>query len=100
MLYASIQAVVEILPAVPSPSLGLELPLSIVDGLTRAFLLCNLIPPTVTAHASPIVANSPWTLLLTSLVCNSPFDALYSFYFCSYPLHSTRKLIVPLSDRS
>ena len=69
-LYAAIQAFIEILPAVPAPSLALELPLSIVDGFTRAFLLCNLIPPAVTTHDSSIIAGSPWTLLLSSLVGN------------------------------
>ena len=73
-LYAAVQAFVEILPAVPalSPakSLALELLLSIVDGFTRAFLLCNLIPPAVTTHDSSIIAGSPWTLLLSSLVGN------------------------------
>ena len=70
MLYTAIHAIIEILPTVPAPSLGLELPLSVVDGFTRSFLLCSFVPPTVTANASPIVANSPWTLLLTSLVCD------------------------------
>ena len=67
-LYAVVQAVVDYLPAVPTPSANLELPLSIVDGFTRSFLLCNLIPPPVTTHSSTIIATSPWTLLLTSLV--------------------------------
>lgn len=69
-LYAAIQAFIEILPVVPAPSFALELPLSIVDGFTRAFLLCNLIPPVVTANASSVIAGSPWTLLLSSLVGN------------------------------
>jgi len=67
-LYAAIQAIVDYLPAVPAPSAELELPLSIVDGFTRAYLLCNLIPPAVTANASPLISSSPWTLLVTSLV--------------------------------
>lgn len=68
VFYGLVQAVVEMLPAVPPMSIHTELPLSIVDGFTRAFLLCNLIPPAVTANASPIIAASPWTLLVTSLV--------------------------------
>jgi len=67
-LYAAIQALIEILPVVPTPSLVLELPLSLLDGFSRAYLLCNLIPPAVTTHISPIVATSPWTLLITSLI--------------------------------
>ena len=68
MLYTAVQALVDYLPAVPAPSAELELPLAIVDGFTRAYLLCNLIPPTVTANTSPLIASSPWTLLITSLV--------------------------------
>ena len=67
-LYATIQAIVDFLPTIPAPSAELELPLSIVDGFTRAYLLCNLIPPAVTANASPLISSSPWTLLVTSLV--------------------------------
>lgn len=85
-LYTTIQAIVDMLPAVPSPSLGIELPLSILDGFTRAFLLCNLVPPTVTAHTSPIVANSPWTLLLTSLI--SPNGGFFMTNLFSF-LHPT-----------
>jgi len=70
-LYAAIQALIDALPEVPDISASLELPLSIVDGFTRAFLLCNLIPPTVLTHASPAIANSPWTLLVSSLVSTS-----------------------------
>ncbi|KAF5386690.1 hypothetical protein D9615_001971 [Tricholomella constricta] len=67
-LYAAIQALIDALPAVPDITAELELPLSIVDGFTRAYLLCNLIPPAVTTHASPSIATSPWTLLVSSLV--------------------------------
>ena len=69
-LYAVIHATIESLPAVPAQSLQSELFLSVVDGFTRSFLLCNFTPPIVTAHASPLIANSPWTLLLASLVCD------------------------------
>jgi hypothetical protein len=85
ILYISMQAVIEVLPAVPAPSLGSELPLSIVDGFTRTFLLCNFTPPLVTAHATPFVANSPWALLLTSLiVANGGFFLTNMFSFL-YP---------------
>ncbi|KAG1723167.1 hypothetical protein EDD22DRAFT_934574 [Suillus occidentalis] len=43
-VYIAAQAIVEFIPAIPSTSLSTELPLSIVDGFTRALLLCSLIP--------------------------------------------------------
>lgn len=70
VLYAAVQAIVEYLPSVPALSGETELPLSIIDGFTRAYLLCNLIPPAVTQNQSSIIASSPWTLLMTSLVSN------------------------------
>ncbi|KAJ7632981.1 hypothetical protein FB45DRAFT_745575 [Roridomyces roridus] len=66
VFYGAVQAIVEMLPSVPAMSFQTELPLSFVDGFTRAFLLCNLIPPVVTANAMPAIAMSPWTLLVTS----------------------------------
>ncbi|KAJ7085698.1 hypothetical protein B0H15DRAFT_1023304 [Mycena belliarum] len=68
VFYGFVQAIVEMLPVVPPMSIRTELPLSVVDGFTRAMLLCNLIPSTVTANTSPAIAASPWTLLVTSLV--------------------------------
>ncbi|KAJ7766805.1 hypothetical protein B0H16DRAFT_373533 [Mycena metata] len=68
LFFAGVQAIVEMLPAVPPMSINTELPLSIVDGFTRTLLLCNLIPPAVTGNSSPAIAASPWTLLVTSLV--------------------------------
>ncbi|KAG2020920.1 hypothetical protein CC2G_006204 [Coprinopsis cinerea AmutBmut pab1-1] len=82
-LYATVQAIVDNLPAVPAPSADLELPLSVLDGITRAYLLCNLIPPTVTANASPSISTSPWTLLITSLLTANAgffFVNLFSFF--------------------
>lgn len=67
-LYAVVQGVIDFLPAVPELSANLEIPLSVVDGFTRAFLLCNLIPPAVTSNASPEIAASPWSLLVSSVV--------------------------------
>ncbi|KAG6896963.1 hypothetical protein C0992_005024 [Termitomyces sp. T32_za158] len=73
-LFGFIQAVIDALPVVPDITAELELPLSILDGFTRAFLLCNLIPPAVTMHASSVVSESPWSLLITSLLmANSGF---------------------------
>jgi len=68
VFYAVVQSIVEMFPAVPTMSIHTELPLSFVDGFTRAMLLCNLIPPAVTTNVSPVIAASPWTLLVTSLV--------------------------------
>ncbi|OJA17507.1 hypothetical protein AZE42_11981 [Rhizopogon vesiculosus] len=67
-VYIAAQAIVEYIPVLPSMSLVTELPLSFVDGFTRAMLLCSLIPPPVITHSSPVIASSPWTLLLSSLV--------------------------------
>jgi len=85
VLYAGIQAVVEGLPMIPAPSLMTELPLSVVDGFSRTFLLCNFIPPVVTTHASPIMANSPWTLLLTSLIIANGGFFLTNMFSFLYP---------------
>ena len=74
-LYAAAQFVVDSLPAVPTPSAELELPLSFIDGFSRAYLLCNLIPPPVTTNTSTLISSSPWTLLITSLVS-------HLFLFC------------------
>ncbi|KAF9265825.1 hypothetical protein L218DRAFT_986023 [Marasmius fiardii PR-910] len=73
-LYTAIQALVDALPAVPNPSLNLELPLSLFDGFSRAYLVCNLIPPVVTTNQNPILASSPWALLMASfLTANGGF---------------------------
>ena len=72
LLYAISQAIVEFSPSVPLPSAANELPLALFDGISRAYLLCNLIPPPVTGNMSQSLAHSPWTLLLTSLVWTYP----------------------------
>ncbi|KAJ4475747.1 hypothetical protein J3R30DRAFT_590185 [Lentinula aciculospora] len=68
MFYTMIQGIVDLVPAVPEMFFAMELPLSIFDGFSRTFLLCDLIPPMVTANSSPAISTSPWTLLVTSLV--------------------------------
>jgi hypothetical protein len=79
-LFTLTQALIERLPSVPTPALTSELPLSFVDAMTRAFLLCSLIPPPVVNHASETVNTSPWTLLLTSLLtANGGFFLANSF---------------------
>ncbi|KAL1757760.1 hypothetical protein FB107DRAFT_208443 [Schizophyllum commune] len=80
--YAAMQWAADSLPAVPAPSRELELPLSIFDGFSRAFLLCNLIPPVVVANAQPALATSAWTLLLTSFItANGGFFLTNMFSF-------------------
>jgi len=68
LLYLSASALVDSLPTVPDLSLFTELPLSVLDGLTRALLLCNFVPPMITNHTSPAVSTSPYTLLLTAFI--------------------------------
>ncbi|KAJ3785342.1 hypothetical protein GGU10DRAFT_292388 [Lentinula aff. detonsa] len=68
IFYTVIQGIVDTVPAVPEMFFAMELPLSIFDGFSRAFLLCDLIPPMVTANSSSTISTSPWTLLVTSLV--------------------------------
>jgi len=81
-VYIVAQAIVEYIPVIPPMSLITELPLSIVDGFTRALLLCSLIPKPVITHASPVIASSPWTLLLSSLViANGGFFITSMFSF-------------------
>lgn len=74
--YTAMQAVVEKLPWVPTPSYETEMPLAVWDAFSRAYLLCNLIPPMVTKHASPGINSNPWTLLLASLVSSMPLSLL------------------------
>lgn len=72
-LYAAAQFVVDALPAVPT-SAELELTLSLIDGFSRAYLLCDLVPLPVVTNTSTFISSSPWTLLITSLV-----SRLFSF---------------------
>ncbi|RPD59282.1 hypothetical protein L226DRAFT_465280 [Lentinus tigrinus ALCF2SS1-7] len=81
--YTAVQATVDKLPWVPAPSLQLEMPLALFDGFSRAYLLCNLIPPMVLKHASPELSSNPWTLLLTSLLTANGgffFTNMFSFF--------------------
>ncbi|KAH9999097.1 hypothetical protein BJV77DRAFT_1127860, partial [Russula vinacea] len=68
LMFLSASALVDSLPTVPELSLFTELPLSLLDGLTRAMLLCNFVPPMITAHTSPAVSTSPYTMLLTAFI--------------------------------
>jgi len=78
LLYIAIQGLVEVIPVAPPISFELELPFSLLDGFTRAFFLCTLIPPMITNHPSAQVASSSWTLLVTALiVSNGGFFILF-----------------------
>lgn len=68
LTFLGAQALVDLLPTLPNPSLHTEVPLTIVHALFRATLLCNVIPRIVAGHASPAVAASSHTLLLTAWV--------------------------------
>ena len=95
LLYLSACALVESLPTVPELSLFTELPLSVFDALTRAILLCNFIPPMITAHPSLAVSTSPHTLLLAAFV--SP--ELY-IRFPNKSLTRDRSLLMPVPSLS
>ena len=70
MLYTLFTLMVDAIPAafVPDLSFKTEFPLSFLDGLTRSYLLCSLIPPLVVTHINEAISQSPWTLCLSSLV--------------------------------
>ncbi|KIM57262.1 hypothetical protein SCLCIDRAFT_1219594 [Scleroderma citrinum Foug A] len=85
LLYILGQALVEALPtsAIPMPTITTELPLSLLDGFTRAILLCTLIPPTVQSSPVPELSQSPWVLILGSfIIANGGFflTNLFSFF--------------------
>jgi hypothetical protein len=68
LTFLSAQALVDLLPTLPSPSLQTEVPLTIVHAFFRSILLCNIVPRVVAGHASPAVASSSYTLLLSAWV--------------------------------
>jgi hypothetical protein len=68
LLYILVQALVHALPWVPPMAFHSELPLSFLDGHTRAMLVCTLVPPVVLRSPYPAVSESPWALLLASFI--------------------------------
>lgn len=68
LLYILVQALVDKVPSLPPMALRSELPLSFIDGHTRAMLVCTLVPPVVLRSPLPVVSQSPWALLLASFV--------------------------------
>ncbi|KAL4065214.1 hypothetical protein V8B97DRAFT_1946104 [Scleroderma yunnanense] len=84
LLCVLIQALVEALPtsAVPIPSFNVEFPLSFLDGLNRAVLLCTIVPPIVLASPVSGLSESPWVLILGSFViANGGFFLVNLFSF-------------------
>ncbi|KAG0706503.1 hypothetical protein DFH29DRAFT_901404 [Suillus ampliporus] len=73
-IYIAAQAVVEYIPVLPSMSLNTELPLSLVDGFTRAVLLCSLIPPSVIANGGFFITNMFSFIEPTSLTLTTPAE--------------------------
>ncbi|KAH9180237.1 hypothetical protein EDB89DRAFT_1918016 [Lactarius sanguifluus] len=69
-LVSCAHALVDLLPTIPSLSVRSELPLTILHALHRTILV-------VAGHASPAVATSPYTLLLTAFIMpnGGPFFA-------------------------
>ncbi|KAH9955637.1 hypothetical protein BC827DRAFT_1236242 [Russula dissimulans] len=68
VLFLGAHVLVDLFPTLPSPSLHTEIPLTIVHAFFRSILLCNVIPRVVAGHASPAVAASSFTLLLTAWI--------------------------------
>jgi len=83
LMYALVYMVVDKLPYLPPMTGPTELPLSFLDGHSRAMLVCTLVPPVVLGSSSSVVSNSPWALLFTSfLITNGGFflTNLVSFF--------------------
>jgi hypothetical protein len=76
-MFLSAHALVDLLPTVPRVSINTELPLTILHAFHRTILLCNVIPRAVAGHASPAIATSPYSLLLTAFIMpnGGPFFA-------------------------
>ncbi|KAH7890043.1 hypothetical protein F5I97DRAFT_630043 [Phlebopus sp. FC_14] len=85
ILYIVMQALVDTIPNLPLPSLNTELPLNVIDGYTRALLLCGIIPPAVLSSTSPGIALSPWALLLSSLVITNGGFLLTNLFSFLHP---------------
>ncbi|KZV81587.1 hypothetical protein EXIGLDRAFT_755501 [Exidia glandulosa HHB12029] len=68
LLFAAAHGVVHLFPAVPSLSLELELPLALLDGMTRTLLLTELVPGAMLSSSHGSVKQSPFGLCLGSLL--------------------------------
>ncbi|KAG8930464.1 hypothetical protein FRC02_004128 [Tulasnella sp. 418] len=66
------------------PSLNWEIPLSLLDALTRSMLLCTVSPSMILGHKSASVNNSSTALLLTStIMANAGFFIANTFSMLS-----------------
>jgi len=73
-LYGAVHTFIASIPSVPAMSLQTEIPLSLLDGLSRAYLVCRLFPSAILTHSNPTISSSPWALLMISLLgANSGF---------------------------
>jgi len=68
VLFLGAHVLVDLFPTLPSRSLQTEVPLTIIHAFFRSILLCNVLPRVVAGHASPAVAASSFTLLLTAWI--------------------------------
>ncbi|TDL13363.1 hypothetical protein BD410DRAFT_779251 [Rickenella mellea] len=84
-LYTFLTYVVESLPSIPPMSLRTELPLSILDGFSRSYLLCDLIPPVVTTLKTRDLADSPWTMIISALFIPNTGFLLVSLFSMLHP---------------
>lgn len=71
----------------PPMSFEIEGPITFLDALSRSYLLTDLIPPAVLNHTTPAIANSPWTLMVVTLVCHvhTPIKINYDDTFTCRP---------------
>ncbi|KAG8756686.1 hypothetical protein FRC14_002822 [Serendipita sp. 396] len=68
LLFMGAQVFINTLPYIPPMSIHTELPLSLFDAVTRAFLLTTGTPSFILNHVSPTISSSPWALTLSSLI--------------------------------
>ncbi|KAG8833263.1 hypothetical protein FRC17_011038 [Serendipita sp. 399] len=84
LLFMAAQVIINALPSVPPMSIHTELPLSLFDAVTRAFLLTTGTPGFILNHVSPVISSSPWALTLSSLIlANAGFFLVNLFQMLS-----------------
>ncbi|EJD46226.1 hypothetical protein AURDEDRAFT_103278 [Auricularia subglabra TFB-10046 SS5] len=68
LLFSAAHAATYALPSVPQLTLELELPLALLDGMTRTLLLTELVPGALLSSSHGAVTSSPFGLCLGSLM--------------------------------
>ncbi|KAH7072323.1 hypothetical protein BKA62DRAFT_778722 [Auriculariales sp. MPI-PUGE-AT-0066] len=68
LLFTAAHVALHVLPTVPPLSLELELPLTILDGMTRTLLLTELVPGMLLNSQHSAINSSPFGLCLGSLL--------------------------------